>query len=66
MAVPKKKRTQRRQRNRNAQMRIDPLTLTRCSNCEKLIPPHHVCKYCGYYNEEKILTFKEKDTKKTA
>ncbi len=66
MAVPKKKRTQRRIRNRNAHMRIKPLTLTRCSNCEKLIPSHHVCQYCGYYNEEKILFFKEKEAKSNA
>ncbi len=66
MAVPKKKRTQRRIRNRNAQVRIKPLTLTRCTHCEKLIPTHQVCKYCGYYNDEKILIFKEKEAKKTA
>lgn len=65
MAVPKKKRTVRRIRNRMARMKIDPMTLTRCTNCNKLIPTHTVCKFCGYYNDEKIVVLKEKENKQT-
>ena len=66
MGVPKKKRTVRRIRNRNAHMVIDPISLTRCTNCNKLIPTHNVCKFCGYYNEEKIVIIKEKENKQAA
>jgi large subunit ribosomal protein L32 len=66
MAVPKKKRTVRRIRNRNAHMVIEPMPLTRCTNCNKLIPSHHVCKFCGYYNDEKIVILKEKENKQAA
>lgn len=64
MAVPKKKRTIRRQRNRSAKMKLDSVNLSPCSNCGKLIPQHTVCKYCGYYNDEKVIIIKEKKEKK--
>ena len=64
MAVLKKKRTIRRQRNRNARMKISDINLSECPNCGKLIPSHTVCKYCGYYNDEKIVVIKEKKEKK--
>jgi len=38
--------------------------LSECPNCGKLIPSHTVCKYCGYYNDEKIVVIKEKKEKK--
>jgi large subunit ribosomal protein L32 len=66
MAVPKKRRTIRRIRNRVAHMKIDPVNLTRCTNCNKLIPTHTVCKHCGFYNDEKIIILKEKPVKETA
>ena len=66
MGVPKKKRTIRRIRNRVAHMKIDPVNLTRCTNCNKLIPTHTVCKHCGFYNDEKIIILKEKTAKEAA
>lgn len=29
--------------------------LVRCPKCGRLIPPHTVCPYCGYYKGEEIV-----------
>ena len=60
MAVPKKKRTLRRNRNRRALQKLTPMNLTHCPHCDKLIPSHTVCKFCGYYGNESIIPIKEK------
>lgn len=62
MANPKKKVTPRRGRLRRAHQKIDEPNLVKCSNCGKMIESHHVCQYCGYYNEELVVVPKTKKT----
>ncbi len=64
MANPKKKQTPRRGRLRRAHQKIDQPTLVACTNCGKMTKPHHVCEYCGYYNEELVVAAKVKKEKK--
>ncbi|MCX6088091.1 MAG: 50S ribosomal protein L32 [Caldiserica bacterium] len=41
--------------------KIDTPNLIECTHCHKLILPHHVCPYCGYYDgEQKVVVVKEK------
>ena len=66
MGVPKKKRTRTRRNRRRAMQKLVPPTLTECSHCHKMIAPHRVCPYCGYYDRELIVTPKEKKKKEEA
>lgn len=63
MNAPKKKRSVRRNKHRRALQKLTPVNLTRCPNCNKLITPHNVCKFCGYYGTESIIAIKEKEEK---
>jgi len=60
-AVPKRKITSRRRRNRRAQTYAAPSlpNLTPCPECGEMVRPYHVCPYCGTYRREKILEIKE-------
>ncbi|HPO90474.1 MAG TPA: 50S ribosomal protein L32 [Victivallales bacterium] len=33
-----------------------------CASCGKPVQPHRVCKACGYYSKEQIITPKTKKT----
>lgn len=35
------------------------VTVARCPQCKKLIKPHAVCQYCGFYKDKKEVTTKE-------
>ena len=35
-------------------------TVTSCPNCGEMIKPHRVCKNCGYYKKEEIISKDEK------
>ncbi len=58
MAVAKRKTSKSRKRMRRSHHALKPMTLTTCRNCEKLITPHTVCKFCGFYKGKKILNIK--------
>jgi len=64
MAVPKQRKTKSRQRQRRMHIYLKEPSLTACSKCGKLILPHHVCQYCGYYKGREVINVMEKLTKK--
>ncbi|MCD6471241.1 50S ribosomal protein L32 [bacterium] len=64
MALPTQKRTKSRKKRKQYQYRIKKLNLVKCPHCGKLILPHHVCPYCGYYLNEEIIVLKSKNKKK--
>lgn len=65
MANPKKKHTPMRRDMRRAQnWRLEMGSLSKCSNCGAVRPPHHVCPSCGYYNGQLVLAPKVKKDKK--
>jgi large subunit ribosomal protein L32 len=56
MAVPKRKMSRARTRNRRAQwLRIRPATLVDCPRCKAPTRPHVVCGTCGSYDGRVVL-----------
>jgi large subunit ribosomal protein L32 len=65
MAVPKKKTSKRRSRNRRAaNMKLSPILLTKCSKCGEPKKAHVVCTVCGFYKDKKVLDVETKLDKK--
>ena len=67
MPNPKRKHTRsRRDSRRSANWKLDPLSLSTCSNpaCGKLVRPHTVCHECGWYGGKLVLAPKTKKAKR--
>ena len=68
MAVPKQKHTKSRKNRRRGNIYIKVPRLIHCPKCGRLILPHTVCKYCGYYNGREVIDvlakLNEKEKKK--
>jgi len=64
MAVPKKKSSKRRTKNRSATKGLKPIYLAKCPKCGEPKKSHMVCGFCGYYNGKKILDIQTKLDKK--
>lgn len=56
MAVPKRKMSRARTRNRKAQWRRTARpTVATCPRCKAPTRPHHVCATCGTYAGRTVL-----------
>ena len=56
MAVPKHRKSKAKKRSqRRANMKLTLPTLSKCSNCGALTPPHRVCIYCGNYKDKLVV-----------
>ncbi len=64
MAVPKKKTSHRRTRQRRAHHSINTLTLTACPKCGEKNLPHRACANCGFYGDKKVIDTESKLAKK--
>lgn len=64
MAVPKKKSSKRRTRNRAATKGLKLTYLSKCPKCGEPKRSHVVCGFCGYYNGKKVLDVESKLDKK--
>jgi len=53
-ALPKKKISKRRRGNRRAHSAINSRQLSRCDNCNSLLPSHLTCPVCGHYRSKEI------------
>lgn len=60
MAVPFRKVSKTRKRMRRSHNALTAKTVTSCPNCGEMIKPHRVCKNCGHYKKEEVIS---KDTK---
>ncbi len=56
MAVPFRKVSKTRKRMRRAHNALTSKTVTSCPKCGEMIKPHRVCKNCGYYKDEEIIS----------
>lgn len=56
MAVPFRKVSKTRKRMRRAHSAVDAKTVTACPNCGEMIKPHRVCKHCGHYKKEEVIS----------
>lgn len=55
MAVPKKKRSLMKRRQRRAQQKLSRPAYVTCPNCKSATRPHHICPDCGYYKGKEII-----------
>lgn len=54
---PKRRHSKARKHSRRAAIKLAVYSVS-CKNCGKLILPHTVCKYCGFYGG-KAVTIKQ-------
>jgi len=55
MAVPKKRNTKSRRDRRRMHIFLKVPHFVKCPKCGRLILPHTVCPYCGYYKEMEVI-----------
>jgi large subunit ribosomal protein L32 len=61
---PKKRHSRQRQGKRRAAIHLVIAKNVLCSNCQKEILPHKICRYCGFYKGKQVVN-KAKKEKKT-
>ena len=59
MALPKRRTSKGRKRQRSANKGATPAELVRCPNCQELMQAHHVCKKCGHYAGREVVEAEE-------
>jgi len=64
MGVPKKKRSQSRQKSRRAEQKKLFPEVSVCPRCQSPKLPHFACPDCGYYKGRLAVVIKEKKAKK--
>ncbi len=55
MAVPKKKSSRMRTRQRKAAWKVERPTLVDCPRCKSPKLPHRACRECGTYNGREVV-----------
>ena len=55
MAVPKRKTSRMKKRQRKAANRYEGVQANFCTNCSAPAEPHRVCPSCGCYNGKQVL-----------
>jgi len=58
MPVPKRKRSRARRDKRFANKGMKVKSFTECKNCQAPVSCHQVCKACGFYKGQKVLSTK--------
>lgn len=59
MAVPRNRTSNARKNSRRAHHAKKPKNLAVCTNCQKPTLTHHICKFCGFYKGQAVLTSSE-------
>ena len=60
MALPKGKISKSRGRMRRANWKLSAPGIVKCPRCAKMKLSHRVCKHCGYYDGQQVITIEEK------
>ncbi|HIX35154.1 MAG TPA: 50S ribosomal protein L32 [Candidatus Limosilactobacillus merdigallinarum] len=55
MAVPARKTSKTRKRNRRGHIKLAVPGLAPCPNCGELRKSHMVCPNCGYYDGKEVI-----------
>ncbi len=58
--LPKRRHSSARQAKRTHALKLQGVTLSKCSNCKELKHPHSVCGKCGFYSGRLVIAQKEK------
>ena len=64
MAVPRHHMSKGKQGRRRSHLALKPKNLAKCSHCSKVIMPHVVCKFCGFYKGTEVVNVLAKELKK--
>ncbi|WP_381410154.1 50S ribosomal protein L32 [Staphylococcus epidermidis] len=56
MAVPKRRTSKTRKNKRRTHYKISVPGMTECPNCGEYKLSHRVCKNCGSYNGEEVVS----------
>ena len=64
MALPKGKISKSRGRMRRANWKLSAPGIVKCPRCGKMKLSHRVCKHCGYYDGQQVITIEEKQANK--
>lgn len=56
MAVPKRKKSKMRVRQRKAHIKAEVAQVGKCSNCGAPKRAHRACPECGFYDGKQVLT----------
>ena len=56
MAVPKRKKSKMRIRQRKAHIKADVAQVSACANCGAPQRAHRVCPSCGQYHGRQVVT----------
>ncbi len=56
MAVPKRKMSKMKIRQRKAANRYEGVQATFCTNCQAPLMPHRACTACGFYKGKQVLS----------
>lgn len=52
--------------NRRSHHALEAATLVKCSHCNEMHRPHHMCLSCGYYNGRQVMDLAAEKAKRTA
>lgn len=71
MAVPRHHMAKGKQKRRRSHLALKPKSLTTCPHCKRMIVPHAMCKFCGFYKGKEVINvlareLKKKEKKKAA
>lgn len=58
MAMPKRKTSKMKKRQRNAANRYQGIQTYSCTNCGAPLKPHHACIECGHYAGKAVIEVK--------
>ena len=53
-----------KQLRRRSHLALKANALTKCAHCAKMIMPHQVCKFCGFYKGREVVNVLGKELKK--
>ncbi|MGQ9729958.1 MAG: 50S ribosomal protein L32 [Candidatus Zipacnadales bacterium] len=65
MALPKRRHSRARVRQKRAHWKLAMPTVVACPKCEAPILPHTLCRKCGSYNGRQVLKVRERKGKKS-
>ena len=64
MGVPRHHMAKGKQLRRRSHLALKKQELIACGHCKKMIKPHAVCNYCGYYKGREVVNVLAKTLKK--
>jgi large subunit ribosomal protein L32 len=64
MALPKRRHSHSRTRQIRQHLKLSVPRFATCPKCEAPVMPHNVCRKCGAYGGEQVLTIRERKGKK--